>query len=137
MVIMEKYATYGTKTEVVAAIIWDNDKFLISQRPKTKKRALLWEFVGGKVEFGESKIDALIRECKEEIGVTIDVADEFMTVEHDYPDIKVHLTLYNATIKEGEPQPLEHNDVKWITREEIPLYEFCPADIDVIKKLME
>ena len=134
---MEKYATYGTKTEVVAAIIWDGDRMLICQRPKTKKRALLWEFVGGKVEFGESKEDALIRECKEEIGVTIDVLDEFMTVEHDYPDIKVHLTLYNATIKEGEPQLLEHNDVKWITRKEIPLYEFCPADLDVIKKLME
>ena len=101
--------------EVVAALIWDNDKFMICQRPARKARALLWEFVGGKVEPGETKEQALIRECQEELAITISVDDVFMDVVHEYPDITVHLTLFNATIAEGIPQKLEHNDIKWIT----------------------
>ena len=65
-------------TEVVAALIWDKDKFMISQRPVHKARGLLWEFVGGKVEPGETKEDALIRECREELAVTLSVGDVFM-----------------------------------------------------------
>ena len=121
--------------EVVAALIWNKDKFLICQRPKNKARALLWEFVGGKVEKGETKEQALIRECKEELNVTIDVGDIFMEVVHEYPDITVHLTLYNATIVEGVLQKLEHNDIKWITIAEISRYDFCPADKDILEKL--
>ena len=121
--------------EVVAALIWDKDKFLICQRPANKTRALLWEFVGGKVEKGETKEQALIRECKEELNIVLNVGDVFMEVVHEYPDITVHLTLYNATINEGVPQKLEHNDIKWITPSEIPNYEFCPADEEILKKL--
>ena len=121
--------------EVVAALIWDGDKFLICQRPKNKARALLWEFVGGKVEKGESKEDALARECKEELDVTLSVGEEFMAVTHTYPDVTVNLTLFNATIKEGTPKKLEHNDIKWITKEEIPLYDFCPADVEILRKI--
>ena len=121
--------------EVVAALIWDGDKFLICQRPKNKARALLWEFVGGKVEKGESKEDALVRECKEELDVTLSVGEEFMAVTHTYPDVTVNLTLFNATIKEGVPKKLEHNDIKWITKEEIPLYDFCPADVEILRKI--
>ncbi len=122
-------------TEVVAALILDKDKFLICQRPANKTRALLWEFVGGKVEQGETKGQALIRECKEELNITLNVGDIFMEVVHEYPDITVHLTLYNATIAEGIPQKLEHNDIKWITSSEIPDYDFCPADEEILKKL--
>ena len=121
--------------EVVAALIWNKDKFLICQRPANKARALLWEFVGGKVEKGETKEQALIRECKEELNVTIDVGDIFMEVVHEYPDITVHLTLYNATLVEGVLQKLEHNDIKWITIAEISRYDFCPADKDILEKL--
>ncbi|MDY5439466.1 MAG: (deoxy)nucleoside triphosphate pyrophosphohydrolase [Eubacteriales bacterium] len=121
--------------EVVAALIWNKDKFLICQRPANKARALLWEFVGGKVEKGETKEQALIRECKEELNVTIDVGDIFMEVVHEYPDITVHLTLFNATISKGIPQKLEHNDIKWITIAEISRYDFCPADKDILEKL--
>ncbi len=121
--------------EVVAALIWNKDKFLICQRPANKARALLWEFVGGKVEKGETKEQALIRECKEELNVTIDVGDIFLEVVHEYPDITVHLTLYNATIVEGVLQKLEHNDIKWITIAEISRYDFCPADKDILEKL--
>ena len=123
-------------TEVVAALIWDRDKFMICQRPARKARGLLWEFVGGKVETGETKEQALIRECREELAVTLSVGDVFMEVVHEYPDITVRLTLFNATIAEGEPQKLEHNDIKWITPSEIPNYEFCPADEEILEKLI-
>ena len=122
--------------EVVAALIWNNDKFMICQRPAHKSCALLWEFVGGKVEPGETKEQALIRECQEELDVTLSVGDEFIDVVHQYPDIKVHLTLFNATIAEGVPQKLEHNDIKWITPSEIPNYDFCPADTEILKKII-
>ena len=121
--------------EVVAALIWDGDRFLICQRPVNKARALLWEFVGGKVEPGETKEQALVRECQEELDVTLAVGAVFMDVVHEYPDIIVHLTLFNATIAEGVPQKLEHNDIKWISPAEISLYEFCPADEEILLKL--
>ena len=124
-------------TEVVAALIWGKDKFMICQRPAHKARGLLWEFVGGKVESGETKEQALIRECQEELAVTLSVGNVFMDVVHEYPDLTVHLTLFNATIAEGIPQKLEHNDIKWITPSEIPNYEFCPADEEILAKICE
>ena len=122
-------------TEVVAALIWDNDKFMICQRPAHKARGLLWEFVGGKVEPGETREQALIRECREELAVTLDVGKVFMDVVHEYPDLTVHLTLFNASIREGTPQKLEHNDIRWITAGEIDQYEFCPADEVILRRL--
>ena len=124
-------------TEVVAALIWDKDKFMICQRPAYKARGLLWEFVGGKVEPGETKEQALIRECWEELAVTLSVGDVFMDVVHEYPDLTVHLTLFNATIAEGVPQKLEHNDIKWIMPDEIPNYDFCPADEEILAKICD
>ena len=124
-------------TEVVAALIWRDDKFMICQRPAHKARGLLWEFVGGKVEEGETKQQALIRECREEIAVTLGVGEVFMDVTHEYPDLTVHLTLFNATIAEGEPQMLEHVDIRWITPCEIPEYDFCPADVEILDKLRQ
>ena len=123
--------------EVVAALIWQNDKFMICQRPAHKARGLLWEFVGGKVEPDETKRQALIRECKEELDVLLSVGDVFMDVVHEYPDLTVHLTLFNTTIAEGEPQKLEHKDIQWITLSEIPNYEFCPADEEILAKICE
>ena len=124
-------------TEVVAALIWQGDKFMICQRPAHKARGLLWEFVGGKVEQCETKEQALIRECKEESNVLLSVGDVFIEVVREYPDITVHLTLFNATIVEGEPQKLEHNDIQWITPSEIPNYEFCPADEEILKRISD
>jgi len=122
-------------TEVVAALIWDNDKFMICQRPAHKACPLLWEFVGGKTEPGETKEQALIRECQEELAITLSVGDVFMDTVHEYPEITVHLTLFNATIADGVPQMLEHNDIRWITVDEIPQYNFCPADKEILRKL--
>ena len=103
-------------TEVVAALIWDENKFMICQRPAHKARGLLWEFVGGKVEPGETKEQALIRECQEELAITLDVGEVFMDVVHEYLDLTVHLTLFHATIREGTPQKLEHNDIRQVNR---------------------
>ena len=124
-------------TEVVAALIWDRNKFMICQRPAHKARGLLWEFVGGKVESGETKEQALIRECQEELAVTLSVGDVFMDVVHEYPDLTVHLTLFNAAIAGGVPQKLEHNDIEWITPSEIHNYDFCPADKEILAKSCE
>ena len=122
-------------TEVVAALIWQGEKFMICQRPAHKARGLLWEFVGGKVEPGETKEQALIRECREELAVVLTVGDVFMDVMHEYPDLTVHLTLFHAVIAEGEPQKLEHNDIRWITPKEIPDYVFCPADVEILREI--
>ena len=123
--------------EVVAALIWDNNRFMICQRPAHKARGLLWEFVGGKVEPGETKEQALIRECQEELAVTLSVNDIFMDVIHEYPDITVHLTLFNAAIAEGIPQKLEHNDIQWISPAQIPDYDFCPADTEILERIIK
>ena len=124
-------------TEVVAALIWQGETFMICQRPAHKARGLLWEFVGGKVEPGETKEQALIRECREELAVTVSVGEIFMDVVHEYPDLTVHLTLFHASIAEGEPQMLEHNDIRWITPREIPQYAFCPADVEILEEITQ
>lgn len=124
-------------TEVVAALIWDGDRFLACQRPAHKARGLLWEFVGGKVEPGESREDALIRECREELGVTVAVGDVFTEITHEYPDLTVHLTLFNAVIAEGTPRLFEHNDIRWLTAGEIDQYDFCPADKEILEHLKQ
>jgi len=122
-------------TDVVAALIWDNDRFLACQRPAHKARGLLWEFVGGKVEPGETKEEALIRECREELDVTIRVGNVFMELVHVYPDLTVRLTLFNASITSGTPKMLEHNDIRWITTGQINDYVFCPADDAILLRL--
>ena len=122
-------------TQVVAALIRDGEKFMIFQRPANKTRAYQWEFVGGKVEEGETLEEGLIRECIEEIDVKIKVKDIFMEVDHTYPDIDIHLTLFNAEIEEGKVRMLEHNDIRLITPDEIDNYEFCPADDEILVKI--
>ena len=87
------------------------------------------------MEPGETKQQALIRECREELAVTVSVGEVFMDVVHEYPDLTVHLTLFHASIAEGVPQKLEHNDIRWITVEEIDQYEFCPADEVILDRL--
>ena len=121
--------------DVVAALVVENGKFMICQRPQNKARGLLWEFVGGKVEPGETKAQALVRECREELGVTVVPGDVFMEVDHVYPDITIHLTLFRARITAGRPQRLEHADIRFIAPEEIPQYAFCPADASILEQI--
>lgn len=122
-------------TEVAAALIWQGDRFLICQRPAHKARGLQWEFVGGKQEPGEPLAQTLIRECREELDITVSVGPVFCRVLHQYPDISIRLTLFNAAVAEGEPRLLEHNAMAWITPEEIGNYEFCPADEEILVML--
>ncbi len=128
----------NTKTvEVVAALIRREDRLLICQRPAHKTQGLLWEFAGGKVEPGETPEDALIRECREELGALVRPVSMFAQTTYDYPDVRVHLTLFAAELVAGEPQLLEHNAIKWITPSEIPDYAFCPADVEILKNIMK
>lgn len=122
-------------TEVVAALIWKGDRFLICQRPPEKSRGLLWEFVGGKVEPGETRQAALVRECREELAITVEVGKIFTEVIHTYPDLTIHLTLFQAAIAEGVPRLLEHKAIRWITAAESPHYAFCPADLVILEQL--
>ena len=124
-------------TEVVAALVIRDGRFMICQRPVHKARGMLWEFVGGKVEPGETRQDALIRECREELGITVSVGALFLEVTHVYPDLTVHLSLFYASIAQGEPKLLEHNDLRWITPAEIPDYRFCPADEAILQRITE
>ena len=124
-------------TEVVAALIWRQNKFLICQRPAYKARGLLWEFVGGKVEPGETKEQALVRECREELDVAVEPREIFLELTHTYPDLTVHLTLFQTRLLGGEPRRLEHADLRWITPEEIPQCPFCPADPVILERLLQ
>ncbi len=121
-------------TDVVAALIVRGDKFLICKRPAHKARGGLWEFAGGKTEPGETKEEALVRECREELGVFLTVGEVFAEVEHVYPDLKVRLTVFRAETAD-EPKRIEHEELRFITPAEIPLYEFCPADRPILEKL--
>ena len=124
-------------TEVVAALIWRDERFLACQRPEHKARGLLWEFVGGKVEPGETREQALVRECREELDVTVVPGEVFMEVVHEYPDLTVHLTLFRTQLPEGEPKALEHNALRWITVQEIDQLAFCPADEVILERLKQ
>ena len=124
--------------DVAAALIWNEEgRFLICQRPENKARGLLWEFVGGKAESGESLDEALVRECREELDVTVLPGSIFAQLIYQYPDIAIRLTLFNASITEGIPKLLEHNDMKWIYPSQIPDFVFCPADTDILKMLIQ
>ncbi len=135
---------FGTNTErsqskkiveIVAALIWRKDKFLICQRPAHKSRALLWEFVGGKVEEGETKEQALIRECREKLAITVVPKNVCMEVKHEDSDIIVYVSGFTCAISNGEPQRLEHNAIKFITVKEINNYDFCTADKQILEKI--
>ena len=124
-------------TEVVAALIWRGERFLACQRPVHKARGLLWEFVGGKIEPGETPEQALVRECREELDITVVPGEIFMEVTHQYPDSTVHLTLFHAALPEGEPKALEHKELRWITIQEIDQLDFCPADEEILERLKQ
>jgi 8-oxo-dGTP diphosphatase len=124
--------------EVVGALIWDEQgRFMICQRGANKARPLMWEFVGGKVEKGETQEQALIRECEEELSIEIKPYHKFFSTKFDYPDIDIELNIYESKIISGKPILNEHNDLRWIKLEEAKNYGFCPADIPVVEEILK
>lgn len=123
--------------QVVAALIYnpETEKIMICRRPENKDRGLLWEFPGGKVEKGETKEQALIRECREELSIELEPQEVFASLIHEYPDIKIELTLFKSVILSGTPKKLEHNDIKWVYPKDAQKYDFCPADEEILDKL--
>ena len=121
--------------EVVAALIRDGERVLLCQRPENKARPLKWEFAGGKVEPGETKAQALARECREELGVELDVHEPVADATHEYPDVTIHLTLLEAVIRSGEPRLIEHKAMAWVTQSEAGEYDLCPADRDFLSRI--
>ena len=122
-------------TEVVAARIRSGGRFLACRRPASKARGLQWEFVGGKVEPGETMEQALERECAEELAIHVSVGSQFWQEYHDYPDMLIRLTLFHCSITSGVPQALEHRDLQWIHPSQIGLFQFCPADENFLKEI--
>lgn len=120
---------------VVAAIIRRDRKILITRRFDHVHLPGLWEFPGGKVERGEALEVALKREIFEELGLEIRVEDEFFTVEHDYPEKSVQLHFFNCTIRQGEPQPADVADLRWVEPAELVQFEFPAADAELIAKI--
>ncbi len=123
---------------VVAAVIEQDGKVLVSLRRPKGERASLWDFPGGKVEPGEGERAALARELREELGISAQVGEEYARVEHIYPDLQVELALYRCALHEGqEPRPIACEQVRWVERRELPGLPFCEADIPVLVRLAE
>jgi len=123
---------------VVAAVIERGGMVLVTLRRPKGERASLWEFPGGKVEPGEGERAALARELKEELGVRVQIGEEVARVEHIYPDLQVELALYRCALHEKEePRALQCEEVRWISKRELPGLPFCEADVPVLVKLAE
>lgn len=119
--------------EVVGGIIRREGKYLLGKRPAGKSRAGLWEFVGGKIEPGETPEEALVRECMEELALEITDPRIRTSVTHAYPDRTINLTLIDCTPADGaEPKALEHDELGWFTEEEMKRLDLCHADAELL-----
>lgn len=119
---------------VVAAIIKKEGKILATKRGYGEF-INMWEFPGGKIEGNETKEEALIREIKEELNVSIDVEKFALDLEYQYPDFFLKMSCFEATIKEGKLELLEHNDAKWLSKDQLDDVNWIPADITIINYL--
>lgn len=125
--------------KVVAAVIIDaNNRVLCTQRPDNKYSYLSkkWEFPGGKIEEGETQETALIREIKEELNLDIEIAEHFLTIEHEYPDFKLTMYSYTCSSKNTTVTLLEHLNYLWLEKFELRTLDWAAADIPIVQKLM-
>ena len=139
----EKEKRGGTMKQVVEVVggiirrLGDTEgRILVCRRPMNKAQGGLWEFAGGKLESGETHEAALVRECREELGITVSPGKRYMELEHEYHDIVVHLSLYDAWISDEEPRLLEHEAFRWVTPFEFSELDFCSADDSVLASLV-
>ncbi len=124
--------------EVVGAIIKDGDRYLVGQRAANKAQGGMWEFMGGKIEPGETPEQALARECREELALEIEDEHVIDSVVHEYPEKTIRLILISCSPKSGSvPKALEHQQIRWVTRAEMDSLAFAPADRELIEKLFQ
>ena len=121
---------------VVAAVIEEEGRFLITQRRPEAVLPMLWEFPGGRVEPGESDEDALRRELVERLDVGIEVGEVFSTQDHDYEGYSVTLVIYRATLSSHELRCDHVNDCRWVVSADLDTYDFPPADQATMDKLL-
>lgn len=122
--------------QVVASVIFDGNLILATQRGYGKF-AGLWEFPGGKIEEGESDVQAVKREIREELTIEIEVGELLKTIEYDYPDFKLKMNCYKSKIVAGEIKLLEHLNYKWVGKDNIMDLEWLPADLGFVQELKE
>ena len=119
------------------AIVVHDGKILIAQRKKSMKQGGLWEFPGGKIEPGETASDCIRREFMEELGMTLQLGDYYGEMTYTYPDIGVfHFDTFWATCDNPAPNRMDaHEQIAWVSPVELPLYQFCPADVPLVREL--
>ena len=123
--------------KVMAAIIKDENRLLIAKRHSKDPLGGKWEFPGGKIEPGETPQVCLVREIKEELGVDVEIGPFYDDNVYSSQDHDIHLLFYWAGIINGEVIPVVHDDLKWTTIEELANFDFAPADIPIVKRLMK
>ena len=123
--------------EVVAGVIYKDNKFLIAQRNLKKSQGGLWEFPGGKIETNETIEEAIIREIKEELDTDINVGDLIDTIEYDYPNFHLSMDCFWCEILQGELELKEHESARWLSKEKLYSVDWLPADIGLIEKIQE
>lgn len=123
------------KIEVVAAVIVRDDKIFATQRGYGEFKGG-WEFPGGKMEPGETPQEALHREIQEELETEIKVGDFITTVEYDYPNFHLTMHCFTCSIISGNLTLLEHEDARWLSKDELNSVQWLPADIEVVKKIL-
>lgn len=122
---------------VAAALVFHNERLLITRRPPGTHLAGLWEFPGGKVESGETWEAALRRELQEELAIDVTPVDLFCEVVHRYPSKTVQLRFFVCEWTSGEPQAIGCSEFRWVTRETLDNHEFPPADREILTRLLQ
>ncbi len=121
--------------QVVAGVVWSGGRYLGVRRPEGKRHAGLWEFPGGKVEPGETHLEALVRELREELAIEVREADFWKEKTHTYPDFTVNLSFFHIHVFKGFPRPLEGQGLRWLAPSEGLALPFLAADRDIVEEL--
>jgi len=121
---------------VAAAIIKKDNRILICQRGEGGNCPFLWEFPGGKLEQNETFEECAVRECREELSIEINLQGLFARTFYRYSDREISFAFFNADILEGKIKPTVHKEVKWVEPSELKDFEFCPADVEIVEKIL-